>query len=72
MSVENIFNKMNQLVELYKNTFVVDYLACIYSNFTTVVTTFIFIFNFNIGLIYKVKLINRWKWEKNKNDSVIS
>ena len=52
------FNKMNQLVELYINTFVVNYLACIYSNFTSVVTTFIFIFNLNIELMYKVILIN--------------
>ena len=63
---------MNQLVELYNNTFVDNYLACIYSNFTSVVKTFIFIFNFNIGLMYKVKLINWWKWEKNKNENYIS
>ena len=66
------FNTMNQLVVLYTNTFVVNYLACIYSNFTLVITTLIYIFNFNAGLMYKLKLINRWKWEKNKNESDIS
>ena len=39
---------MNQLVDFSKNIVVVKYLACIYSNFTSVVTAFIFIFNFNI------------------------
>ena len=37
--------------------FVVNYLACIYSDFSSVVTTFILKINFNMVLIYKVKLI---------------
>ena len=62
MSAENIvINIKNQLVKLYKNVSVVNYLACIYSDFILVVTTFIFIFDFNIVLIYKVKLINKLK-----------
>ena len=49
---------MNQILELYKNIFVVNYLAYIYNNYTLVITTFNFIFNINIVLLYKIKLIN--------------
>ena len=62
MSAENIvFNKTNQLVKLYKKILVVNYLACIYSDFISVVSTCIFIFDCNIVLIYKIKLINKLK-----------
>ena len=44
-----------QLVELYKNASVVNYLAYCYSNFISVVTTFIFIFDFNIVSISENK-----------------
>ena len=54
-----VFKKKNKLVKLYKNVSVVNYLACMYNDFISVVTTFIFIFDFNIILIYKVKLINK-------------
>ena len=37
----------------------VNYLAYSYSDFITIVTTFIFIFDFNIVSIYKVTLINK-------------
>ena len=48
-----------QLVKLYKNASVVNYLAYSYSDFISVDTTFIFIFYFNIVSVYKVKLINK-------------
>ena len=59
MSVENIFptKKISSLDS--KNVFVVNYLAFIYSDFISVVTTFIFKFDFNIVSIDKVKLINK-------------
>ena len=60
MSAENIgLNEKNQLVKLYTTVSDVNYLACVYSDFSTVVTTFILIFDFNIVFIYKVKLINK-------------
>ena len=53
VSAENILSiKKNQLVELYKNAFVLNYLAYIYSDFILVVTTFIFLFDFNIVSFY--------------------
>ena len=66
-----LYIKTNQLVELYKNASVVNYLACINSSFISVVTTFIFIFNFNIVSIYDVKLLTKWKWEKKIRENVI-
>ena len=50
--------KKTQLVKLYKNASGVNSLEYSYSDFISVVTTFIFIFDFNIVSIYKVKLIN--------------
>ena len=44
-----------QLVELNKNAYVVNYLAYCYSYFISVVTTFIFILDFNIVLISEKK-----------------
>ena len=59
VSEQKIFiDRKTQLVELYKNASGVNSLEYSYSHFISVVTTFIFIFDFNIELIYKVKLIN--------------
>ena len=55
------FYTKTQLSERYKNASGVNYLAYSYSDFNTVFTTFIFIFDFNLVSIYKVKLINKWK-----------
>ena len=53
------FQQKNQLIKLYKTVSVLNYIACIYSDFISVVTTFNFIFDSSIVLIYKVKLINK-------------
>ena len=59
LKLESVFKrkvfiyKTTQLVELYKNNSRVNYLAYSYSDAILVVTTFIYIFDFNIVLIYK-------------------
>ena len=45
---KNFLKQKTQLVKLYKNSSGVNYLAYSYSDFISVVTTFIFIFDFNI------------------------
>ena len=55
MMIEKCFLIKRQLVELYKNACVINYLAYCNSNFISVVTTLIFIFDFNIVLISENK-----------------